>query len=153
MMKLFQRKHQLQLVAPVGGMYVDIRKVPVDNVTVGFALEPMVGEIQAPIAGEITQLTPQSVTIMAAHQCDVTVQLGQSTTGASATAFNWQVAVGDQVTPDTLLANMDLNALHEANQSALVICMVTNQRPNDFEIEKTGLVSQGDLLENFRVKA
>ncbi|VDG19481.1 hypothetical protein [Lactobacillus sp. CBA3605] [Lactiplantibacillus mudanjiangensis] len=153
MMKLFQREHQLQLVAPVGGLVVDIRKSPVKTDAVGFGIEPMVGEIQAPLAGTVTQLSPQNVTIRGTHNCEVTVQLGQPEANVAVNAFSWNVAVGDHVDDSTLLANMDLNALHEANQATTITCIITNQQPSDFEIEKRGLVSQGGVIERCKIRA
>ncbi|MFD1420840.1 PTS glucose transporter subunit IIA [Lactiplantibacillus songbeiensis] len=152
MMKLFQRKHQMQLVAPVNGLYVDLRQAGSQGASVGFAVEPMVGEVQAPIAGTVTQISNQRLTLIADHDCEVTVQLGQPDGHAETTAFNWLVAVGDSVVPTTQLAMMDVDALHVANQSALVTCLVTNRQPSDFVIEKTGIVSHGDLIENFKIK-
>lgn len=67
------------------------------------------------------------------------------------TAFNW-LAVGDSVVPTTQLATIAIDSLHAANQSALVTCLVTNRQPSDSVIEKTGIVSHGDLMVNFKIK-
>jgi phosphotransferase system IIA component len=112
----------------------------------------MVGEVQAPIAGIVTKVSAQRLTLMVDHDCEVTVQLGQPDGHAVATAFSWLVAVGDSVVPTTQLVTMAIDSLHAANQSALVTCLVTNRQPSDFVIEKKGIVSHGNLMVNFKVK-
>ncbi|ETY74595.1 PTS glucose transporter subunit IIABC [Lactiplantibacillus fabifermentans T30PCM01] len=118
MMKLFQRKHQIKLVAPVNGMYVDLRQVGAEKISAGFAIEPMEGQVHAPVAGTVTALTNQVLTLQGDFGCEYIVQLGQPTSDLDVDLFGWQVAVGDAVTPDTLLATMDINSLHAADQLA-----------------------------------
>jgi len=153
MMKLFQRKHTITLTAPVNGMYVDLRKAGDTAVTAGFAIEPMEGEIHAPIAGQITKVTDQTVTIAADFGCEYLVQVGTIADALDAQVVNWQVAVGDAVAPDVILATASIDAIHAANQSALVTCGLINQQAADFEISQTGLISQGNNLATLKVKA
>lgn len=153
MMKLFQRKHTITLTAPVNGMYVDLRKAGDTAVTAGFAIEPMEGEIHAPIAGQITKVTDQTVTIAADFGCEYLVQVGTIVDELDAQVVNWQVAVGDAVAPDVILATASIDAIHAANQSALVTCGLINKQAADFEISQTGLVSQGNNLATLKVKA
>lgn len=152
MMKLFQRKHQIKLVAPVNGMYVDLRQVGAEKISAGFAIEPMEGQVHAPVAGTVTALTNQVLTLQGDFGCEYIVQLGQPTSDLDVDLFGWQVAVGDAVTPDTLLATMDINSLHAADQSAVVACGLSQREPADFEVEKTGMVSQGDQLATLKVR-
>lgn len=153
MMKLFQRKHTITLAAPVNGMYVDLRKAGDTAVTAGFAIEPMEGEIHAPIAGQITKVTDQTVTIAADFGCEYLVQVGTIADALDAQVVNWQVAVGDAVAPDVILATASIDAIHAANQSALVTCGLINKQAADFEISQTGLVSQGNNLATLKIKA
>jgi len=153
MMKLFQRKHTITLAAPVNGMYVDLRKAGDTAVTAGFAIEPMEGEIHAPIAGQITKVTDQTVTIAADFGCEYLVQVGTIADALDPQVVNWQVAVGDAVAPDVILATASIDAIHAANQSALVTCGLINKQADDFEISQTGLVSQGNNLATLKVKA
>jgi len=153
MMKLFQRKHTITLAAPVNGMYVDLRKAGDTAVTAGFAIEPMEGEIHAPIAGQITKVTDQTVTIAADFGCEYLVQVGTIADALDPQVVNWQVAVGDAVAPDVILATASIDAIHAANQSALVTCGLINKQAADFEISQTGLVSQGNNLATLKIKA
>jgi len=153
MMKLFQRKHILTLAAPVNGLYVDLRKAGETAVTAGFAIEPMEGEIHAPIAGQVTKITSQTVTIAADFGCDYLVQVGQLADDLAPQIVNWQVAVGDAVAPDVMLATLDIEAIHAANQSALVTCGLIGKQAADFEISQTGLISQGKALATLKIKA
>ncbi|AVK63789.1 hypothetical protein C5Z26_06570 [Lactobacillus sp. CBA3606] len=152
MMKLFQRKHQIKLVAPVNGMYVDLRQAGETKVQSGFAIEPMEGEIHAPLAGTVTQLTKQSITLSADFGCEYVVQLGQPVADLDDQLFDWHVAVGDQLSVNESLAMLDVNAIHAADASAIVSCGLSNQAADDVEVEKTGLVSQGDQLATLKVR-
>lgn len=153
MMKLFQRKHTITLAAPVNGMYVDLRKAGDTAVTAGFAIEPMEGEIHAPIAGQVTKLTTQTVTIAADFGCEYLLQIGDLTADLDEQVVNWQVAVGDAVAPDVILANMAIDTIHGSNQSALVTCGLIDKQASDFEISQTGLISQGNALATLKIKA
>ncbi|WP_338208523.1 PTS glucose transporter subunit IIA [Lactiplantibacillus paraxiangfangensis] len=153
MMKLFQRKRTVTLAAPVNGMYVDLRKAGETAITAGFAVEPMEGEIHAPIAGQITAVTAQTVTIAADFGCDYLVQIGDLTANLDDQAVNWQVAVGDAVSVDVILANVSIETIHAANQSALVTCGLIGKQAADFEISQTGLISQGNQLATLKIKA
>jgi len=153
MMKLFQRKQSLTLATPVNGLYVDLRKAGETAVTAGFAIEPMEGEIHAPIAGQVTKIMAQTVTIAADFGCDYLVQVGQLADDLAPQSVNWQIAVGDAVAPDVMLATVDIDTIHAANQSALVTCGLIGKQAADFEISQTGLVSQGKALATLKIKA
>ncbi|BDZ31945.1 hypothetical protein MH1LPH_24110 [Lactiplantibacillus brownii] len=153
MMKLFQRKHTVNLAAPVNGMYVDLRKATETAVTAGFAIEPMEGEIHAPIAGQVTKVTAQTITIAADFGCEYLLQLGDLTANLEDQVVNWQVSVGDAISADVIVASVDIDAIHAANQSALITCGLIERSATDFEVSKTGLISQGDQLATLKIKA
>ena len=83
----------------------------------------------------------------------VLVHIGIDTVGLEGSPFEVFVSEGDKVTKDTLLANVDLEALKELEKSDTVIIVFTNMDDvDDFTIDHNGSQTHGEVIGSVTAK-
>ncbi|MGO3412065.1 MAG: glucose PTS transporter subunit IIA, partial [Leuconostoc falkenbergense] len=108
----------------------------------GFAIEPINGNVLSPIDGEITMIAPtqHAIGIKTERGTDVLVHMGIDTVAMNGAPFDLKIAVGDHVKHGDLLADMNIEAIHQADKMAtiMVICL---------ELPETATVKIDDELD------
>ncbi|MDT2573125.1 glucose PTS transporter subunit IIA [Enterococcus raffinosus] len=113
----------------------------------GYFVEPTDGAIFAPVAGKISTIFPtkHAIGITTASGLEVLLHMGINTVELDGKPFEVLVKEGQQVTPETQLASVDLSAIKEAGKGTSMMVLITNM--NDVEthvLEKTGAVSASE---------
>lgn len=122
-----------KIYAPVTGKLIPITEVK-DEVFSGkmmgdgFAIIPANGEIFAPISGKITSIfnTKHAIGILSDSKAEVLVHMGLDTVELNGVPFTVSVKEGDTVTPETLLATMDISFIQQAGKPTDVVVAFTN---------------------------
>lgn len=134
MFGLFKNKNKkLELSAVADGKLIAITEVS-DNVFSsktmgdGFAVQPTDGEIYAPISGVVESIFPtkHAMGLKTKQGQDVLVHMGVDTVELEGKPFEIFVEVGTEVTPETKIAKMDLEAIKEAGKATDVMVVFTN---------------------------
>lgn len=109
----------------------------------GFALQPTDGKIYAPVTGEVISIfeTQHAIGILTPLGAEILIHMGLDTVELKGEPFAVKAQVGDQVTPGTLLAEMDLAKVKAAGKKTDVVVVMTNSEKMDHFI----LTKQGDL--------
>lgn len=152
---LFNKKHPVDLFAPVTGVLKSIEKVS-DEVFAskamgdGFAVEPSNGEIYAPVNGTVTSVFPTKHAIGLKtkdkkDKLEVLVHLGIDTVELNGQGFEVFVKEGDVVSPKTKLANVDLKYLASENKPNDIMVIFTNLEKRSLNYD-SGEVSHGDKV-------
>lgn len=94
----------------------------------GFAIKPTSSDIYAPIAGTISNIfeTKHAIGILSETGLEVLIHMGLDTVELKGEPFDILVNVGDKVTPNTLLAKMDLKKIADNGKETDVIVILTN---------------------------
>lgn len=113
----------------------------------GYFVEPTDGAIFTPVAGKISTIFPtkHAIGITTASGLEVLLHMGINTVELDGKPFEVLVKEGQNVTPETQLASVDLSAIKEAGKGTSMMVLITNM--NDVEthvLEKTGAVSASE---------
>lgn len=113
----------------------------------GYFVEPTDGAIFTPVAGKISTIFPtkHAIGITTASGLEVLLRMGINTVELDGKPFEVLVKEGQNVTPETQLASVDLSAIKEAGKGTSMMVLITNM--NDVEthvLEKTGAVSASE---------
>lgn len=113
----------------------------------GYFVEPTDGTIFTPVAGKISTIFPtkHAIGITTASGLEVLLHMGINTVELDGKPFEVLVKEGQNVTPETQLASVDLSAIKEAGKGTSMMVLITNM--NDVEthvLEKTGAVSASE---------
>ena len=126
------KEKDVELYNPVDGEVIPIEDVsdPVFSQKMmgdGYGIEPTNGEIYSPIKGEVVSVFPtkHALGLKTDNGIEVLVHIGIDTVELEGSPFEVFVSEGDKVTKDTLLANVDLEALKELEKSDTVIMLMT----------------------------
>lgn len=130
----FRRKKQLTLDAIVKGEVIPLEEVQ-DNMFStkvlgeGYAIHPTGTEVYAPVSGEVTTVFPtnHAVGIQSDSGVDVLVHLGIDTVELEGAPFTSFVQIGDKVTPQTKMIEMDLDQIRAAGKVTDCIAVVTTK--------------------------
>lgn len=107
----------------------------------GYFVEPENGQIYSPVTGTISSVFPtkHAIGITTKSGLEVLLHMGINTVDLGGKPFDLKVAEGQEVTPDTLLAQVDLAAIKEAGKETSMLVLLTNMdRVKHFVLEKTG---------------
>lgn len=107
----------------------------------GYFVEPENGHIYSPVTGVISSVFPtkHAIGITTPNGLEILLHMGINTVDLGGTPFDVKVTEGQQVTPDTLVAEADLEAIKAADKETSMIVLVTNMdRVKNFVLEKTG---------------
>lgn len=94
----------------------------------GFAVEPTNGEIFSPVKGKIVSVFPtkHAISIVTKSGLEILIHMGIDTVELAGKPFEILITEGQDVTPTTLLAKMDLAELAKTNTPATTMVVVTN---------------------------
>lgn len=126
------------LFAPGNGAIVALDQVP-DPVFSkkimgdGFALRPTDGKIYAPIKGKVISIfeTKHAIGLLTPSGAEILIHMGLDTVELKGEPFTVRVSVGDEVTPETLVAEMDLMKVKAAGKETDVVVVMTNSEKMD----------------------
>ncbi|XTU25355.1 glucose PTS transporter subunit IIA [Enterococcus faecium] len=107
----------------------------------GYFVEPENGHIYSPVTGVVSSVFPtkHAIGITTPNGLEILLHMGINTVDLGGTPFDVKVTEGQQVTPDTLVAEADLEAIKAAGKETSMIVLVTNMdRVKNFVLEKTG---------------
>ncbi|AVK64175.1 sugar permease [Lactobacillus sp. CBA3606] len=133
MFKFLKKKVALKLVAPVDGQIVALENVndPVFSQKLmgeGFGIQPTSGQVYAPISGTITSVfkTKHAIGLTTPEGLEILIHIGLDTVELNGVPFSIQVKKDDQVTPKTVLADVDFEQIKAAGKETVVLTLVTN---------------------------
>lgn len=107
----------------------------------GYFVVPKEGTIYAPVTGTISSVFPtkHAVGITTDNGLEVLLHMGVNTVELEGKPFDLKVAEGQKVTPDTIVADVDLAAIKAAGKGTDMLVLVTNMDKVKNEVlEKIG---------------
>jgi PTS system sucrose-specific IIC component len=107
----------------------------------GFLVIPTTGKIYAPVSGKITAVFPtkHAIGITTSHGLEIMLHMGVDTVDLQGAPFDVHVKVDDLVTPETLVADVDLAAITRAGKQTEMLVVVTNkEKVQGLELNVTG---------------
>ena len=151
---------QEMIYAPVEGEVIMIGEVqdPVFSQKMmgdGFAVRPKGQEIYAPVAGTVTSIfaTKHAIGILTPAGAEVLVHMGLDTVELNGAPFEVKVTEGASVTPETLLAVMDLAVVKAAGKGTDVVVAFTNrEKIAGVTLEQTGEIAEQSQIGYVTVK-
>ena len=115
----------------------------------GFAVEPTDGTIVSPVSGTIKSVFPtkHAIGIETKEGVEVLVHMGIDTVSLEGKPFSVKVKEGDQVSAGQVLAQVDLEALQQADKKATMIVVFTNMdKIQAFELTQKGSQQAGNTI-------
>ncbi len=115
----------------------------------GFAVEPTDGTIVSPVSGTIKSVFPtkHAIGIETKEGIEVLVHMGIDTVSLEGKPFSVKVKEGDQVSAGQVLAQVDLQALQQADKKATMIVVFTNMdKIQAFELTQKGSQQAGTTI-------
>ena len=115
----------------------------------GFAVEPTDGTIVSPVNGTIKSVFPtkHAIGIETKEGVEVLVHMGIDTVSLEGKPFSVKVKEGDQVQAGQVLAQVDLEALQQADKKATMIVVFTNiDKIQAFELTQKGSQQSGNTI-------
>lgn len=133
-MKLFKKKQKsVELLAPTNGEIIELSEVkdPIFSTGMmgsGFAVIPSTGQVNAPIAGEITMIaeTKHGIGIQTTDGLEILIHMGIDTVELEGKPFEIHVKVNERISVGQLLATVDLNEIKNAGKDTTIIVVITN---------------------------
>ncbi len=94
----------------------------------GYLIIPEDGRIYAPVRGVVSNIFPtkHAIGITTENGLEVLLHMGLDTVELAGEPFDLQVAQGQSVTPDTLLAKVDLELIRSKGKATDILVLVTN---------------------------
>ena len=143
-----------ELFAPTDGTLLPIEEVsdPVFSQKMmgdGYAVQPKNGHVYAPVSGTISSIfeTKHAIGILTPGGAEVLVHMGLDTVELKGEPFTIKVDEDEKVTPETLLAEMDLEKVTQAGKKTDILTVFTNaEKVSDLKVEKSGEVSAKSRL-------
>lgn len=156
MFNLFKKKSKEEKIfAPVDGQFVALEEVsdPVfaqKMMGEGFGIKPEHIEVYAPVAGTVTSIfeTKHALGIKTDAGLEILVHIGIDTVGMKGEPFTLFVKEGDQITPETKLANADFEQIRAAGKDDVVLTLITNSAET---VESLAFNSEGSVLHSQEV--
>ncbi len=115
----------------------------------GFAVRPADNHVYSPVAGKVTSVfdTQHAIGILTPGGAEVLVHMGLDTVELKGAPFTVKVKAGDQVTPQTEIAEMDLAAVRAAGKETDILTVWTNaDKVARLEIEALGEATAGKRI-------
>lgn len=134
MFGLFKKKKtETKLHAVADGQVIKIDEVsdPVFSQKMmgdGFAVIPANGKIFSPVEGAVVSIFPtkHAIGLKLDNGLEVLLHMGVDTVELKGEPFEVKVTEGQKVTPETLVAEVDLDALKEKGKDNAMIVVITN---------------------------
>ncbi len=122
----------------------------------GYAVEPSNGKVCAPVNGKVTSVfeTKHAIGILSNEGLEVLVHMGLDTVELKGVPFNVFVKEGDLVTPETLIAEMDLPEIEQAGKKTdIIVALTNNEKVAGLSLDQSGLVRPGEAVGKAEVKS
>ena len=122
----------------------------------GYAVEPSNGQLNAPVNGKVTSVfeTKHAIGILSNEGLEVLVHMGLDTVELKGVPFNVFVKEGDLVTPETLIAEMDLPEIEQAGKKTdIIVALTNNEKVAGLSLDQSGLVRPGEAVGKAEVKS
>ncbi|WP_179396081.1 PTS system trehalose-specific EIIBC component [Lacticaseibacillus absianus] len=140
------------LYAPVNGDVMPIEAVhdPVFSTKMmgqGFAVHPADGQIHSPVVGTVLSVfeTKHAIGIKMDNGLEILVHMGLDTVALHGDPFTVHVEAGDHVTPETLLADMDLDQVVASGKDTDIVVVITNtEKVSEYKLLKAGTHKAGE---------
>ena len=119
----------------------------------GFAAVPSDGAVYSPIEAKVTSIFPtkHAISLLAANNVEVLVHMGIDTVELNGDGIEVLVTEGQSVDSSTLLANIDLQKLSQAEKDPTVMVVFTNLEDHELSIE-TGSYQHSATLGELKLK-
>lgn len=128
-----QETKEAKVFAPVSGKLISIEEVadPVFSQKMmgdGFAVIPTDGDIYSPVEGKVMSVFPtkHAVGIAMKNGIEVLVHMGLDTVELDGKPFTTTVTEGQEVTSNTKISTVDLQALVDAGKDNAMVVVFTN---------------------------
>lgn len=128
---------EVTFTSPVNGTYTDLADVNDDVFSKkmmgeGFGVSPSNGSIYSPVNAEVVSIfkTKHAIGLKTKNGLEVLLHMGLDTVELKGKPFDIKVNVGDQVTPQTLLAQMDIEQVKTAGKDPIILTLITNSATN-----------------------
>lgn len=133
MFNFLKKKKAVPLHAIADGCVINLSEVP-DEVFSnrmmgdGFAIKPTNGVITSPVEATVENIFPtkHALGLKTDKGIEILLHLGIDTVELNGEPFEMCVQVGDKVTPDTVLAKIDLEKIKAAKKSNELMVIFTN---------------------------
>ncbi|MDO5618988.1 phosphoenolpyruvate--protein phosphotransferase [Kocuria sp.] len=152
---------RIDFIAPLTGVLVPIEQVP-DPVFAqkmmgeGFSIDPLAGQLVAPLAGEVVDLqqSGHAITIRSAEGLEVLMHIGLDTVALQGQGFTPLVEQGAQVTAGQPLIDFELDFLATRAKSLLTQIVIVNSDLLSSLTPESGLVTASqDVAAHAELKA
>lgn len=152
--------HSERLYSPGEGRIVslDVVNDPVFSTNImgeGFALRPTTNQVYSPVNGEIVSIfeTKHAIGILTKTGAEVLVHMGLDTVELKGEPFTVHVKVRQIVTPQTLLAEMDIAKVKAAGKETdIVVVMTNNEKMADYILNHKGESTPGLAIGQYKVR-
>lgn len=147
----------IEILSPADGTFVPMKKIADDvfsSGVLGFCcgIEPISGEIFAPIDGVVTQISDTRHAVgIGSDAAEILLHIGIDTVEMNGEGFEVMTAVGERVRRGDLIMKADIGKIRETGHPATVVTVIINSGEMDgIETNEKDKLSAGDIL--FRVR-
>ncbi len=122
----------------------------------GYALVPTTEKVYAPVTGTVTSIfeTKHALGLLTKTGAEILVHMGLDTVELKGEPFRIHVKEGEQVTPSTLLAEMDLTRVTAAGKATDIMVVMTNaEKMTHLNLATIGSVTTSQPLGEFVIQA
>ncbi len=160
MFDLFNRKRNIEIVAPMTGEIVEIDKVPDEvfsgkMVGDGVAIRPSKGIVVAPCHGKIIQVFPtnHAIGILTTEGIEILIHVGLDTVNLKGNGFKSFVSGGDKIKKGDKLLEFDLEYIIKNAKSVISPIIITNMEVVHSLSTNKGNVEKGrDNIMNIKLR-
>ncbi|MGM0123068.1 PTS system, trehalose-specific IIBC component [Enterococcus sp. AZ194] len=121
----------------------------------GYAVQPASHAVYSPVEGKITNIfdTKHAIGILTPGGIEVLVHMGLDTVELKGEPFTVHVKDNQTVTLDTLLAEMNVEAVKNAGKETdIIVALTNNDKVKEFRLDTTGLVNHAQKIGEADVK-
>lgn len=141
------------VLAPVDGEYLPLTQVNDKTfsqklVGDGFAIEPVTGDVFAPVSGKVISVFPtkHAITLESENGVQILLHMGIDTVDLGGKGFTVLVKDGQDIAAGDPLAKMDLQAIKDAGKQTTVLVLFPDYQKG-FDVKNTATeVSHGNLM-------
>lgn len=155
MFGLFKKKNSAEkMYAVADGKAVKIEEVSDEVFSQkmmgdGYAVIPTNGKIFSPVNGEVVSIFPtkHAIGLKMANGLEILLHMGIDTVELNGAPFEIKVTEGQKVTPETLIAEVDLEALKSNGKDNAMIVVITNMdQVKDLQLSADKEVNAGEEI-------
>lgn len=153
MFKLFSKK-KVNLFSCNNGNLIRIEDVPDDVFSNkllgdGYCVQPNDGKVFSPISGIVLSIFPakHAICLKSDEGLEILLHMGLDTVELNGIPFDIKVKVNDRVSPEVLLAEMDIKQVElSEKKTEIMIVIANNELMKGLELKETGYVKAGEKV-------